>query len=145
MFNSKSSMIGVMNDYSVTDEPVEEVKPARGRGSARGRSRARATSTRARAKTRPEADPIIIDDDDDDEYVRQLPKATPERGRSTRGRGTRARASQSGSIAQAFAKQSQSLSQTQRVLPQPPVATPSSARPTRPSTSRGICYVSDSD
>lgn len=136
--------------------------PARGRG--RGRSRAKAATTttsrgrgkaRAVAKEEPEDDIIIESDEEFTAPAKPAPRQTARSSRAGRlsSRGT---ASTRG-IAQMFARQAESQTSQRSSLPRAlssntnapitstPVtqSTPSSSRPGRKTTSRGVCYVSD--
>lgn len=146
----------MFDDSFAADEPVEEIsRPARARGRGRGRAvRARgraAASSRGRGKSRANDEEISIDDDEATQVV-----AAPERAKATRARGVRGRAAvpaaaapAQSNITQAFARQSQSQTLSQRAAASSTPLTPVApcTRPARKSTSaaRGVCYISDSD
>lgn len=97
---------------------------------------------------------MVISDSDEESFASKQakPKQTTRLSRATREpKATSSRVATSSTISQAFARQSQISSQTtQRVAPPTPAAASavSSARSkTQPksSSSRGICYISDSD
>ena len=140
--------------------PAEVTPPVRGRGRARGRAKTAASGTTSRGRGRgrgasklsPKVDEdeaeITVVSGSDDDFVPSKQTATP-RQVAKSSRGTRARGA-GGAISQAFARQSQITTQaSQRTAPaaaasSPAATTRTSARP-KASTTRGVCYVSDSD